>query len=657
MISADETGFHGYMTELRDMTVYCSRDNRQNAFRQGSDLREHITMLPAIAVALKQHEAEGVWESTKFEQFPPLIVYSRSYILSRVVSSPLDPQNYRNDNTRNHAYDLLKIPAKNRPQPFNFWTAANSSGNVNSLIVLNFFKMRLIPEIRSRGYPKSAWCLIKMDLHSTHVSELLLQLLDSENCYLHLFPPHATHLLQEEDVKHFGVLKPESRKDMDTFHNRFKKVNLALRSEDFPYVIQRSFNLAFTEKNSRAAYELTGLVPWNPDIVLGKMHDSEGKVLTYAAHKAARAREDAAVLAASLATALRRSPRLTSGTGSNGPCSSSSSIAAAPSASSSSAVVSWRAPSTLSGWNLTWSDPVRSRASQEPSRGHGRTAHDRNSVLVQVRGSVFGDPAQERLQDELRGLVVLMQADTAKTLPAGKRGKRVGAKGDVLTAEHVRDLRTASVAKKETKLKARAHKSSEEKQAQKTTMKRKKENDADKEDETADKEKEIAEKDKQAVDKPHMATARKKQKTAATSAKPQNGSASETYKAKQKTTDAQAEEEAWMPTASVSRETKQTARKQQSKEVEESKPEATLQRTRRKRKAKKEVGDSDIFCYCKTYRGSHDTMFQCETEDMDSCPGEMWYHFDCLVEKGYSSDKLPSESEQQEWVCRTCSKK
>ena len=112
-----------------------------------------------------------------------------------------------------------------------------------------------------------------------------------------------------------------------------------------------------------------------------------------------------------------------------------------------------------------------------------------------------------------------------------------------------------------------------------------------------------------------------------------------------------------MPTASVSRETKQTARKQQSKEVEESKPEATLQRTRRKRKAKKEVGDSDIFCYCKTYRGSHDTMFQCETEDMDSCPGEMWYHFHCLVEKGYSSDKLPSESEQQEWVCRTCSKK
>jgi hypothetical protein len=78
------------------------------------------------------------------------------------------------------------------------------------------------------------------------------------------YPPHCTHVLQGLNVVCFAKMKEEWKAKL----NQYEKTNQhSLTKADFACVFGTAFLQAFTPETTRAAFEATGVHPFNPNVI------------------------------------------------------------------------------------------------------------------------------------------------------------------------------------------------------------------------------------------------------------------------------------------------------------------------------------------------------------------------------------------------------
>lgn len=110
--------------------------------------------------------------------------------------------------------------------------------------------------------------LLILDGYYLHESLEFVEFCDQERIVLLCLPPHATHLLQLLDVAAFGHLKRlYSELVTDGAYTGWRVVN----RESFILMFVKAYDESFTVERLTHAFAKTGLLPFNPQVVLNKL--------------------------------------------------------------------------------------------------------------------------------------------------------------------------------------------------------------------------------------------------------------------------------------------------------------------------------------------------------------------------------------------------
>jgi hypothetical protein len=418
---ADETGYSGFYGGGLGKTKCLSQAQyRQEVFRVVSNVRRHITILPPVLVLVND---EGGIEA--IHHMPPLFVHARQQVGTKLAQAQTDPsiasRALNRIKTSRAQNKLFRKSPHGIPPPTRFkrFVAASPSGNVNSVIVYNFFKEQVIPWVRGLGVSKDDLVVLNWDRHSSHTSSELLQLLEDENLFNTFFPEHATNWLQLQDDSQgqFCKLKTESRKDINAWTIHLKRRNQTLKIEDFPFVIQQAYNKSIQEEVTKRALKNVGLFPFNPSQVLRKVPNSkswaEYKAIFAAAAPAERENEDEdSDVEPGLGQDEEEDEEEDEEKG-----------GALPPARS---------------FFRTASNPLSNRSPRTSRLPGPRLRRDPNKITFTATVDVFDFAHQER-QKEIAALIEQQNAATSDiATPAPRsRGRRMGKKGDVFSAADI----------------------------------------------------------------------------------------------------------------------------------------------------------------------------------------------------------------------------
>ena len=278
IILGDETGYSCfYGAGLKGVKCISQAQYRNEVYRTTSELRDHITVLPFTALILDDQS-----EIKEIHHLPPLFIFARKYVGTKLADSTLDPANHLPNNctmsskwgskqfARNHQ---STVPA---PTHFERFVAASESGNANSVIMFNFFKQRVIAWLRRLGVHKEDKSVLLWDRHASHEGPNLLTFLEDENILSVFGPTKGTNWWHFHDAEHgpFRVLKSVSRKDIASWNAHLSRQNKSLALEDFPFVLQNAYQKSIEEHVTKRALKNVGLFPFNPDKVLNRMPES-----------------------------------------------------------------------------------------------------------------------------------------------------------------------------------------------------------------------------------------------------------------------------------------------------------------------------------------------------------------------------------------------
>ncbi|THG93507.1 hypothetical protein EW026_g7744 [Hermanssonia centrifuga] len=128
---------------------------------------------------------------------------------------------------------------------------------------LKWFTESFIPQARARAGDDNEPILLVVDGHGSHVTKEMAKAGLAHNVHIFCLPPHTTHRLQPLDVGCFGLL---SRKWLERCEEVIEATRENIAKGDFvrEYMSVRAETM--TKKVIVAAWQKTGLSPFNPDI-------------------------------------------------------------------------------------------------------------------------------------------------------------------------------------------------------------------------------------------------------------------------------------------------------------------------------------------------------------------------------------------------------
>jgi hypothetical protein len=103
-----------------------------------------------------------------------------------------------------------------------------------------------------------------LDGHSSHYSQRFLNYARENNIILLGYPPHCTHVLQGLDIVCFAKMKARWQAAIMAFESRTMR---HVSKVEFLSVWAPAYLEAFDESTVRAAFEVTGVIPFNPNFV------------------------------------------------------------------------------------------------------------------------------------------------------------------------------------------------------------------------------------------------------------------------------------------------------------------------------------------------------------------------------------------------------
>jgi len=107
-----------------------------------------------------------------------------------------------------------------------------------------------------------------MDGHSSHYTPELLKYAQDDNIIILGYPPHCTHALQGLDVVCFARMKETWKEEIRKFEDLHRS---KVTKGDFAEVFGNAFHKAITLPTILAAFEKTGIHPYNPDVITPRM--------------------------------------------------------------------------------------------------------------------------------------------------------------------------------------------------------------------------------------------------------------------------------------------------------------------------------------------------------------------------------------------------
>ena len=140
-----------------------------------------------------------------------------------------------------------------------------------------------------------AWRMLIMDGYGSHMTYEFFTYAKRNQIELFRLPPHSTHLTQPLDV---GCFQPFKHYHSEATDELVRLGGADFDKLDFLSIFQRMRNQTFTSATILSSFGNTGLVPYNPDVVIRKL-------------KAIQTRRPATPPPPSSAPLLARTPRTT----------------------------------------------------------------------------------------------------------------------------------------------------------------------------------------------------------------------------------------------------------------------------------------------------------------------------------------------------------
>jgi hypothetical protein len=115
---------------------------------------------------------------------------------------------------------------------------------------------------------KGGYRMLVLDGHESHMSIKFDEYCKDHNIVAIGLPPHSSHLTQPLDVACFGVLKHNYGCELDVF---IKAHITHITKTEFFIAFRKAYYKTMTEKNIKAGFRSTGLVPYDPQAILSKL--------------------------------------------------------------------------------------------------------------------------------------------------------------------------------------------------------------------------------------------------------------------------------------------------------------------------------------------------------------------------------------------------
>jgi hypothetical protein len=145
------------------------------------------------------------------------------------------------------------------------FVTATLSGWTNEDTGLQWLIQVFDRETKARA--RQSWRLLYVDGHGSHVTLEFLEYCVANRILVARFPPHATHTVQPLDVVVFKSLSSAYSRELEKFRIRSHGI-LPMAKRDFFSLFWRAWESSLTPDLIKKSFEATGLVPFNPGVVL-----------------------------------------------------------------------------------------------------------------------------------------------------------------------------------------------------------------------------------------------------------------------------------------------------------------------------------------------------------------------------------------------------
>ncbi|RYO08465.1 hypothetical protein AA0111_g12884 [Alternaria arborescens] len=163
------------------------------------------------------------------------------------------------------------------------FVTSSPSGWSNNDIGLAWLKQ--VFERETRRYASTGYRLLVLDGHGSHVTTDFIEYCHEHKILLAVLPPHATHTLQPLDVCMFKPLSDAYSTELDGYLQDSQGILNIAKGDFFP-LFWRSWSKVFKPPLIQKSFEVTGIYPPNPDVILKKFakeasdSDSSSSVLS-----------------------------------------------------------------------------------------------------------------------------------------------------------------------------------------------------------------------------------------------------------------------------------------------------------------------------------------------------------------------------------------
>ena len=157
------------------------------------------------------------------------------------------------------------------PEYHNCFFTSSPSGWTNDDVCLAW--LRDVFDRETKPKARGRWRLLLLDGYGSFVTMKFLDYCEENKILLATYPPHSTHTLQPLDVGIFSPLSEAYDDELDAFLHASQGLNTLTKREFFG-LFWKAWNKAVSPANIENSWRATGLVPWNPDVVLARFKEN-----------------------------------------------------------------------------------------------------------------------------------------------------------------------------------------------------------------------------------------------------------------------------------------------------------------------------------------------------------------------------------------------
>jgi hypothetical protein len=164
------------------------------------------------------------------------------------------------------------------------YTTVTASGWSNDNAGLGWVEQVFEPLTRAKARRK--WRLLIMDGHSSHITMEFLTFCVERKILVLIFPPHSTQTLQPLDVACFSPLVQAYTKALGEHLHRQQNL-VGFKKDHFFSLFWKAWKSSFTVELVKRAFEVVGIEPVNPSVILDRFKKSDSEAAASQAYQQA----------------------------------------------------------------------------------------------------------------------------------------------------------------------------------------------------------------------------------------------------------------------------------------------------------------------------------------------------------------------------------